>query len=52
VRRLVSLPSIGWGIASITKGSDEDLVRSGGTYTAKKSLLLMFCSARIANRHR
>ena len=37
VRRLVSLPSIGWGITAITKGSDEVLDRSDKTYTAKKS---------------
>jgi ribonuclease BN (tRNA processing enzyme) len=34
VRRLVSLPSIGWGMASIPKGGHEVLDRSDKTYTA------------------
>ena len=34
VRRLVSLPPIGWRALPITKGESEDLVRSGKTYTA------------------
>ena len=37
VRRLVSLPPIGWGAPTIPKGGSEDLVRSGKTYTAQKS---------------
>jgi hypothetical protein len=41
VRRLVSLPSIGWGITAITKGSDEVLDRSDKTYTAWKSLTVV-----------
>lgn len=34
------------------KGGHESLARSGKTYTARKSELRVFWSARIANRHR
>jgi hypothetical protein len=51
MRRLVSLCPI-WESAPITKGGREDLVRSGKTYTARKSEQRVFYSARTANRHR
>ena len=52
MRRLVSLPPIGWRVAPITKGGHESLARSGKTYTAKKSELRVLYGARTANRHR